>query len=188
MKLMNKVSQLLIVGMFLLLSWQVMAESELSGRKSVYLVDKSEQKLKIGDVHFNASVDGVSYKLVLEREKFQDYFLSMKEMKCLEGDELWCHLPYPYQSPRVVKSDDFRWLEHDLLFMFKKKEAFGANFWNGIYYKMSFRNGRIEGTAQAVDLNMLAAPPEDQSIPPVSEADLDEADIDLRWLPYLVIE
>lgn len=111
----------------------------------------------------------------------------MKEMKCLEGPELWCFIPYPYQQPRTISTDDLRWLEHDLLFMFKKLDSFGANFWNGIYYKMQLDNGVLKGVAYSLDLNQLASPPDDLSQPPIGEFDIDEADLDKRWLPYLEI-
>ena len=127
------------------------------------------------------------YQLSLDHHRFQDHFLSMKEMKCLEGPELWCHIPYPYKNPRILNSKDQRWLEHDLLFLFKRNTEFGANFWNGIYYKISVEDGQLKGTAQALDLNLLASPPEHLERPPISELDLEEADLQKRWLPTLRI-
>ena len=127
------------------------------------------------------------YNLHLNYDKFRDYFLSMKEMKCLEGPELWCHLSYPYKQPHTVSSDDLSWLSHDLLFMYKKKEEFGANFWNGIYYHMKVDGEVIRGEAQAVDLNSLASPPDDLLVPPLNEWERHEIETDLRWLPYIVI-
>ena len=109
------------------------------------------------------------------------------QMKCLEGPELWCHIPYPYAQPRVVTADDFRWLSHDLLFMYKQASEFGANFWNGIYYNFSMSEGGLEGRAQAVDLNHLAAPPDDLDVPPYGEWDREDIDTSKRWLPTLVI-
>ncbi|MGB1092733.1 MAG: hypothetical protein ACPGYX_11455, partial [Oceanobacter sp.] len=123
----------------------------------------------------------------MNHDGFKDFFLSMKEMKCLEGPELMCHLAYPYDQPRTVSADDMSWLAHDLLFMFKQPGEFGANFWNGIYYDMRIENGEIRGTAQAVDLNQLASPPDDLTVPPFGEWDRDELDPKNRWLPYLLI-
>ena len=108
-------------------------------------------------------------------------------MKCLEGPELWCHLAYPYNNPNTVKKSDFSWLSHDFLFMYKKKSAFGAKFYNGIYYDFKQSGDRLIGTAMAVDLNFLAAPPDDQTVPPISSAELDEIDGKNRWLPLIEI-
>ncbi|BBB30907.1 hypothetical protein [Neptunomonas japonica] len=166
---------------------KIMSAAALQGVKSVSLLDKNGQRTVIGSITFTQKEDGSEYQLTLEREQFRDYFLSMKEMKCLEGPELWCHLAYPYQQPHKVTVDNLRWLEHDLLFMFKTPKEFGANFWNGIYYNMQVENGIITGEAQAVDLNVLASPPDDLSVPPVGEAELDEVDRDKRWLPMIEI-
>jgi hypothetical protein len=165
----------------------VLAQSAISGHKDIILVDKQGNQIPIGKILFKQSGMGSSYVLHIDHAKFTDYFLSMKEMKCLEGPELWCHIPYPYTQPKTVTPTDMRWLEHDLLFMFKKKEAFGANFWNGIYYRMHIANDVIRGEAQAVDLNLLASPPADLEQPPIGDSVLDEIDPDTRWLPGLEI-
>jgi len=159
----------------------------LVGKKNISLVDKKGVEVVIGDITFYPQADGSRYELHMHHDKFKDYFLSMKEMKCLEGPELWCHLAYPYKQPHQVSTDDLRWLSHDLLFMFKKKEDFGANFWNGIYYQMQIDGGVIKGEAQAIDLNILASPPDDLGVPPIGAGDRDEIDRSQRWLPDLII-
>lgn len=159
----------------------------LSGEKQILLLDKKGKEVVVGSVVFYPESDGSRYELHMNHEKFRDYFLSMKEMKCLEGPELWCHLSYPYKQPHTVTRDDLSWLSHDLLFMFKKKKDFGANFWNGIYYHMQIENDLIAGQAQAVDLNLLAAPPEDLNVPPMNENERDDIDRNQRWLPDLII-
>ena len=159
----------------------------LNGTKHIFLVDKKGNELRVGSVNFQRSGGGASYKLHMEHERFKDFFLSMKEMKCLEGPELMCHLPYPYQQPHTVSHDDLSWLSLDLLFMFKKSNEFGANFWNGIYFDMQIEGNAIKGVAQAVDLNLLASPPDDLSIPPINDAERDDIDTSLRWLAHIVI-
>lgn len=163
----------------------------LNGKKHIFLVDKKGHEIQIGHIVFSAS-DGqesgvTSYRLHMEHGKFKDFFLSMKEMKCLEGPELMCHLAYPYEQPKTVQAKDLSWLSHDLLFMYKKPTEFGANFWNGIYYDMHIDSDVIKGEAQAVDLNLLASPPDDLSTPPMNEGERDEIDATLRWLPNMVI-
>ena len=78
-------------------------------------------------------------------------------------------------------------LSHDLLFMYKQPAEFGANFWNGVYYQLRIEDGVIKGNAQAVDLNMLASPPDDLSILPFGEWDREELEPKNRWLPFIEI-
>lgn len=181
-----------LVGSGLVFSHQAWAdiaksESALQGEKRITLLDKAGNRTEIARVIFEPVEQGSRYELTMIREQFQDYFLSMKEMKCLEGPELWCHLAYPYEQPRIVTVNDLRWLEHDLLFMFKTPKEFGANFWNGIYYQLQVVDGMIKGEAQAIDLNALASPPDNLNEPPIGEAERDEVDRDKRWLPMIEI-
>ncbi len=179
----------LIFTISLIVSSTTLWSMELSsGIKQLYLQQTDGQEKEIGDIEFTALEAGLyQYKITLDHHLFKDYFLSMKEMKCLEGPELWCFIPYPYKQPRTVSAEDMRWLEHDLLFMFKKLDAFGANFWNGIYYRMEVTEQGLRGVAHSLDLNMLASPPDDLTTPPIEEFDVDEADLEKRWLPYLEI-
>lgn len=165
------------------------ASSFFQQSRQVSLIDVSGNKVEIGHLSFSESDPGViGFEFKPDYEVFTDYFLSMKEMKCLEGPELWCHIPYPHENPQTINEDDYRWLEHKLLFMYKEKTSFGANFWNGIYYSLETDGDSLLGTAQHVDLNILAAPPEDLSKPPIGEYDLEEVDPKTRWLPRLIIE
>ncbi|WP_432474084.1 hypothetical protein [Amphritea sp. HPY] len=179
----------LVIGLLPVFSATVFAAGgALDGEKEIFLQDRSGKEINIGWIEFTPlnAVDS-EFKLHLDHSLFKDYFLSMKEMKCLEGPELWCAIPYPYQQPRTVSLESLRWLEHDLLFMFKKLDSFGANFWNGIYYQLAIEQEQIVGKARALDLNMLASPPDDMNAPPIGEFDIDDADLDQRWLPYIVI-
>jgi len=169
------------------LTSSVMANPALEGEKHIYLVDKQGVEYPIGTVTFAASDTDIRYSLHMEHERFKDFFLSMKEMKCLEGPELMCHLPYPYQQPRTVTERTLGWLSHDLLFMYKQPAEFGANFWNGVYYQLHVEDGVIKGKAQAVDLNMLASPPDDLSVLPFGEWDREELEPKNRWLPFIEI-
>ena len=153
---------------------------------TVELIDAKGRAHTIGQLALEPAADSgrIHYRWELDHHRTTDHFLSMKEMKCLEGPELWCYIPYPYANPHWINRDDLRWLEHDLLFLFKRKGEFGANFWNGIYYRLEWQqDGSLAGEARALDLNLLASPPEDPSLPPIGEFDLEEADILKRWLP-----
>jgi hypothetical protein len=158
------------------------------GTKQIHLLDNKGKRLFIGSISFSAQKDTIQYQINLEHKLFKDYFLSMKEMKCLEGPELWCHLAYPYNNPRNITNTDFRWLSHDLLFMYKKSSEFGANFDHGMYYDFKLESGKLIGTAMAMDLNLLAAPPEDQTNPPITIHDIDEIELTNRWLPKIEIK
>ncbi len=165
------------------------ANSFYQEARQVSLIDVSGNKVEIGQLTFSKNDQGiVSFDFKPDYDVFTDFFLSMKEMKCLEGPELWCHIPYPHENPLTIEGDDYRWLEHKLIFMFKDKKSFGANFWNGIYYTLKADGESLLGKAQHVDLNILAAPPEDLSVPPIGEYDIEEVDAKTRWLPSLVIE
>lgn len=174
-----------ISGLCLTLSTPAIAD--LSGTQTIQLLDKDNSAHTIGSITFTHEGEQTRYQLHIDHSQFTDYFLSMKEMKCLEGPELWCHLPYPYPSPRTISPDNTQWLSHDLLFMFKKPNEFGANFWNGIYYEFTVTDEGLVGRARAVDLNELAAPPDDLGIPPFAPMTLEDIDEGQRWLPSAVI-
>ena len=163
------------------------ADTFFQGTKQVNLIDNKGNKTSIGSIKFSGQDPKIKYTFHIDHSLFNDFFLSMKEMKCLEGPELWCHLAYPYNNPQEITSTDFRWLSHDLLFMYKKKTKFGANFDNGIYYDFKLESGRLIGTAKAMSLNLLAAPPEDKVNPPVGEYDIDDIMLSARWLPIIEI-
>jgi len=112
----------------------------------------------------------------------------MKEFKCLEGEEIHCHVPYPYPNPGTVSRSDLRWLEHSLLFLYKQPKDFGARLWNGLYYKMELTEKGIIGTPQAIDLALIGAPPADFSIPPYSPDDRADIPANSRWISGLAIE
>jgi len=174
-----------VCGLSLVLATRAFAD--LTGTQHIYLLDKNQTPHTIGKITFTQTSHATQYTLDIDHSQFTDYFLSMKEMKCLEGPELWCHLAYPYESPRTISPDNTQWLSHDLLFMFKKSNEFGANFWNGIYYEFAVTNEGLVGHARAVDLNELAAPPDDLSAPPLSPMMLEDVDEGQRWLPAAVI-
>lgn len=168
--------------------------AEPSGAGAEYritLADNKGNSVVIGALRLARPLSGepVDYSLHIDHGKFKDFFLSMKEFKCLEGPELWCFVPYPYFNPGQISSDDLSWLEQDLLFMFKDKTSFGANLWNGVYYRLTLEpSGVLSGVAHAVDLNLMAAPPEPATAPSIGEFDVEEMELDKRWLPYLRIE
>ncbi len=166
---------------------------ELAGTKSLSMQVQSAQGLesiKLGTVSFEPLADGrFKFTLAMDREKYTDHFLSMKEFKCVAGPrELMCHVPYPYKQPSSVTATDFAWLEHALLFMFKLPNEFGAKLWNGLYFQFALTDKGLVGKPQSVDLNAISAPPDKPDIPPYRPPLRDDVPKGSRWVTGLTIE
>lgn len=139
---------------------------EMRGAHPIELVRADGSAVTLGEVVFAPQGDRIGFEFKPEHKVFQDYFLSMKEFKCLTGQqEVFCHVPYPYPNPRSVTADDLVWLEHAFLFLHKSPKEFGAKLWNGIIYKMTLTDEGIVGQPQAIDLNAISAPPTDDAPP-----------------------
>lgn len=160
---------------------------DLAGTKTISLHGQDGQAIPIGTVTFRPEGLRTAFVIALDHARFKDFFLSMKEFKCLDGREVMCHVPYPHRNPGTVTVDDLAWLEHSLLFLHKSQAEFGAKLWNGLYYRMTVTEAGIVGTAQAVDLNLIGAPPADSTIPPYPPADRSDIDLASRWLGMLTI-
>lgn len=134
-----------------------------------------------------------AFLLTLAQVPFKDFFLSMKEFKCVDSPtEVFCHVPYPYAQPGTVRltteATDLAWLEHSLLFMFKTPAEFGAKLWNGVYVQLKATERGLEGSPQAVDLNRISAPPAQPGVPPFRLALRDDIAPGARWFNRLTIE
>jgi hypothetical protein len=162
----------------------------LEGSRQVVMHASDGSRLLIGQVQFTPQGDGSSrFALKLDHTGFTDHFLSMREFKCLPGGtEITCYVPYPYPHPATVAPGQFAWLEHALLFMFKKPSDFGAKLWNGVYFELRADGNRLLGTPQAVDLNQISAPPARLDVPPLRKALRDDMPAGARWFVRLTIE
>lgn len=162
---------------------------ELAGDKVISLHTRDGQAIPFGRVNFTAQGERSVFTLHLDHARFKDFFLSMKEFKCLESvEEIQCHVPYPYPNPSTVSRTDLRWLEHSLLFLFKAPRDFGARLWNGLYYQMQITDQGIVGRPQAVDLGLIGAPPDDHTIPPYGPGERSDLTPGSRWISHLTIE
>lgn len=177
------------LGSFLFaLSYPTAFAWEMAGSKEVTLHTRDGQDIPIGSITFEPRGDRIGFSLHLDHARFKDFFLSMKEFKCLEGrEEIQCHVPYPYANPVTVTPGDLTWLEHSLLFLYKLPADFGARLWNGIYYRMAVTENGIVGTPQAVDLNLISAPPADTSAAPFGPMERTEIPPGSRWISTLTI-
>lgn len=163
----------------------------LTGPHRIVLHSTDGQRLVVGQVTFTpATAEGLQrFELKMDHSRFTDYFLSMREMKCLPGGtEILCHIPYPHPQPGTITATDLGWLEHALMFMYKKPGEFGAKFYNGVYFQLRRTERGLEGKPQAVDLNLIAAPPARADVPPFRPALRDDMAAGSRWFERLTIE
>lgn len=162
----------------------------LDGSKQVLAVTQSGERVPIGQVHFMpAEGERVAFALKLDTSRFQDHFLSMREFKCLTGGpEISCHVPYPYAHPREVTAQQFDWLSHELMFLYKRPQDYGAKLWNGVYYQFERTDKGLLGRPQAVDLNLISAPPERKDVPPYDAGWREPMPAGQRWIDHLLIE
>jgi hypothetical protein len=162
------------------------------GVHKVMLHSRDGAKVELGTVAFtpSAKVGGnILFKLTMDHARMKDYFLSMREFKCIDGKtEVMCHVPYPYAHPGTVSPDNLAWLEHSLMFMFKLPSEFGAKLWNGVYFKLKVVDKTLVGTPQAVDLNLIGAPPAKLDVPPYPAAKRDDIAENARAFNKLTIE
>jgi hypothetical protein len=165
---------------------------DLNGSKTVSAVTRDQQLIPIGKVVFtpvaNSSNGAIGFTLAMDYERFNDHFLSMKEFKCIEGgNEVMCHVPYPYKTSGLVSATDFAWLEHSLLFLYKQPRDFGAKLWNGLYFRLQRDENGLVGLPQAVDLNLISGPPDDLTTPPYDKGSRDDVPPGAHWIERLVI-
>ncbi len=88
---------------------------------------------------------------------------------------------------QTVRAGDFAWLEHHLLFLYKQPRDFGAKLWNGVYYRLVQDAQGLMGLPQAVDLNLISAPPDDLTTPPYGREQRDDLTDGARWIARLLI-
>lgn len=165
----------------------------LDGTKRLALHARDGTRVEIGSVRFDPVPGGDAesrrFVVVIDHTPFRDHFLSMREFKCLDGTgEILCHVPYPYPRPDTVTIRELAWLEHALMFMFKKPADFGARLWNGVYWQLRVTPHGLVGQPQAVDLNLIAAPPARPNVPPYRPALRDDMPPGSRWFVQLTID
>ncbi|MHA7833129.1 MAG: hypothetical protein ACX94A_01480 [Algiphilus sp.] len=159
------------------------------GLHDIALHARDGTKIVIGTVDFRTVGDEAHFEVDIDRSVFTDYFLSMREFKCLAGEnELQCRVPYPYDSPNRMPEGDPIWLEHQLLFFYKPPDDFGANLRNGLIYSLQRTADGYEGTPTIVDLDVIAGPPDDPEEPPFPDALRFEGTPDDRWFSRLTVE
>ena len=162
----------------------------LLGDKQIHAHFRDGSSQVIGQVSFKSGERGATaFQIEWDHSKFQDYFLSMREFKCLRGpDEIACLVPYPHAQPHSVTAHDVSWLEHNLMFMYKLPSEFGAKLWNGMYFQLAQEGSSLRGKPMSIDLNQIAAPPDTPGKPPFDASQRSDMDAAPRWLQGLVLQ
>lgn len=152
------------------------------GEKTVTLVSQDGSRLDIAKATFTSGPKPgrITFTLTLLDGPFQDEFLSMRPFRCLpDKKEMWCHLAYPYENKKEISAADLQDLEYALLFLFKPPAGYGIDAWNGLYFKMVLgADGSLTGTLHETDMNVLAVPPADGELRPISHGALSQVDAD----------
>ena len=152
------------------------------GQKTATLITHDGTRQDIANVSFKpANAAGrVAFEVKLIDAPFQDEFLSMRPFRCLpDTREMWCHLAYPYASKQEIHAGDLQDLEYALLFLFKPPKGYGIDAWNGLYFKLALENdGGLTGKVHETDMNVLAVPPDDGVMRPISHDALTEVEPD----------
>ena len=167
-------------------TWAI--EPALDGQKDIVLHTEDGQSLAIGTVTFTPDGDKARFKIVFDDKKFTQYFLSMREFKCIEGPEILCHVPYPYPNAGVVTAADLSWLEHSLLFFYKRPADYGAKMAHGLVYTLTMTPDGFLGTPQSIDLDEIATPPEDLTAAFFTGEHRSHIQQGSRWYDSLTIE
>jgi len=179
----------LLLGIMLVAAGSLASAVDAGEREmTLRLLPVEGDALEMGTLSLMPDGDGYRFRLTWDESKFENHFLSMRPFRCLEGaEQMLCHLPYPYDNDRRVGNADLTDLEYDLLFIRKSPTEYGIDPWNGVYYRLRWVDGDIEGELMEVDMNVLAAPPPPGVRRPITPDQLHPADPDNHWLPELSI-
>jgi hypothetical protein len=181
-----------LLALALALPWAAAAAFDFAGDKRLSAHTRDGATVVLGTVRFEpAATPGAPVRFALRWTPgvLTDHFLSMREFKCLAAPaEVSCHVPYPYPQPSTVSATELGWLEHSLLFLYKRPADHGAKLWNGVIFRFQVTPDALVGTAQAVDLNRISAPPDNPGEPPFTDADRDDFAPGARWITRLRID
>lgn len=156
---------------------------------AVKLIPLQGEAVTVAQLQLKALDKGeYEYQFTMDKSLFSDHFLSMRPFKCLTApQQMLCHLPYPYPKGNRISAQDMRNLEYDLLFIHRQSSDYGIDPWNGVYYQLALdeEQGKITGEVRAVDLDILASPPEAGVDYPIGADDLNETTPEANAFPQL---
>ena len=162
---------------------------KMDGVKQVKLHTTDGKTIPIGTVAFTPQKgDQSTFKIDLDPKPFTAFFLSMRNFQCIEGKEVECIVPYPYDNPHTASPKNLDWLADNFLFMFKTKAESAAMMDNGIRFDMKLTDHGIVGKPQAVNLDDISSPPSDKTVAPYPASDRDDYTDGSRWISEITIE
>ena len=164
------------------------ASWKMEGTKQVALHTRDGKTIPIGTIEFKPRGDKTHFTFKLDSKPFTVFFLSMRNFDCIEGPDVECIVPYPYENPMTATPEDLNWLSDNLLFLYKTKAEHSATMANGIRYDLRLTEHGIVGKPQAVNLDDIASPPKDLTVAPYGPADRDDYPEGSRWVETLTIE
>ena len=168
---------------------QTRAETwKMEGTKQVALHTRDGKTIPIGTINFQPRGDKTHFTFKLDSKPFTVFFLSMRNFDSIEGPDLECIVPYPYDNPMTATPTNLDWLSDNLLFLYKTKAEHAATMANGIRYDLKLTDHGIVGKPQAVNLDDIASPPKDATAAPYGPTDRDDYPDGSRWVETLTIE
>ncbi len=183
-----KIFAFALAGLVAVSGMALAGEPALEGTKDIILHARDGKDIPVGTVTFTPKGGETAFAIVFDDKKFAQYFLSMREFKCVEGEDILCHVPYPYASPHTVTPTNLSWLEHALLFIYKRPNDYGARMANGLIYTLKITDKGLVGTPQSIDLDEIAVPPENLSVPYYGAGQRYDIEKGARWIDSLTIE
>ena len=176
-----------VIALLILIFSPAAASEIASGKKLVLLESAGGESFELGSL--DISRDGSQWRFSFSPNDagFSDHFLSMRPFKCIDGESMYCHLVYPYDKPQTMTAEDFGNLEYEFLFIVRSPNEYGIDPYNGRYYVIRREKDMLVGEARAVDLNILAAPPEAGVTRPITETELDIIELESERFPRLII-
>ena len=166
-----------------------MARAEIpTGERTVTLESPSGEQVIIGTISIQPDGDKFAFDFTLNESVMGDHFLSMRPFKCLDGETMYCHLGYPYDKKSEFGAAHFTDLEYEFLFIVRSPNDYGIDPYHGRYFVLKEQDGALVGEVRAVDLDILAAPPEDGIVYPITEAELDSIALETERFPNIRIQ
>ena len=162
---------------------------KMEGVKQVKLHTTDGQTFSIGTIDFKPQQgDQATFKIDIDPKPFETFFLSMRNFKCIEGKDVECLVPYPYDNPMTASPKNLDWLADNLLFMFKTKAEHAATMTNGVRFDLKLTDHGIVGAPQAINLDDISSPPPNKTVAPFPPADRDDYPDGSRWVNQITIE
>lgn len=75
----------------------------LDGTKQVLLHSRGGDVIPIGTVEFSRAGDNIVFRLSINTRVMKSYFLSMRNFKCIDGEEATCYVPYPHVNAVLLR-------------------------------------------------------------------------------------